>query len=422
MRSFLSNKYKQIKGFFDAYFYNAQNKSAQYQLVILDDFFPNPVSSFRFTEFNHYFREFDKAIVLTTGGALSIINERKSIGQFIRQYKQNFKKQAVTTFNINKKPFAKACYTMFLNNAYSFLPYIDKHKLPFVFCLYPGGGFNLNTPETDKKLKAVCQSPYFKGVIVTQQVTYDYLLDKKFCTESKIRFIFGGILAVNHYPIAENRAHYSYSKNTLDVCFMANKYMLGGVDKGFDVFAGVAKSFVSNPNMRFHVIGSFSKHDVTDYDAANIQFHGMKLTAELNPFFESMDIILSPNRPFILSKGAFDGFPTGSCVEASLKGVAMFITDPLSLNTVYEDGVEIEIIEPSVEEVVSKIQYYVANPDKLRDLALTGQTRTRFLFSDDIQLTRRVEFLQEKLSNAGPLSIKTSERFKTSPTLNAITL
>lgn len=408
MRSFLSNKYRQIKGFVEAYFYNIQNKSAQYELVILDDFFPNPVSSFRFTEFNHYFREFDKTIALTTGGALSIINERKSIGQFIREYEQDFKGQAVTTFNINKKPFAKACYTVFLNNAYSFLPYIEKHQLPFVFCLYPGGGFNLNIPETDKKLKAVCQSPYFKGVIVTQQVTYDYLLDKKFCTESQIRFIFGGMLAINHYPIAENRAYYGYTKKTLDVCFMANKYMLGGVDKGFDVFAGVAKNFVKNQNMRFHVIGSFTKHDVTDYDAANIQFHGVKLTAELNPFFESMDIILSPNRPFILSKGAFDGFPTGSCVEASLKGVAMFITDPLSLNTVYQDGVAIEIIEPSVENVVSKLQYYVANPDKLRDLALTGQTRTRFLFSDEIQLRKRVEFLQQKLGNVGPLSISTS--------------
>jgi glycosyltransferase involved in cell wall biosynthesis len=409
MRSFIAKYYQKIKGIAEAYRYNRQNKSASYDLLILDDFFPNPLSSFRFTEFNHYFRQFDNTIVLTTGGALPLINEKKSIRQFIQSYKQQFPKQAVSTFNFYKKPFAKACYCVFLNNAYNFLPYFEKHQLPFVFCLYPGGGFNLNIPETDKKLHDVCQSPYFKGVIVTQKVTYDYLLDKGFCTKNQIRHIFGGIIAIGHYPILENRPYFGFAKKTLDICFMANKYMTGGKDKGFDVFAGVAKHFAGNSTIQFHVIGGFAKTDITDYDARNILFHGMKLTEELNLFFEKMDIILSPNRPFVLNNGAFDGFPTGSCVEAALKGVAMFVTDPLSMNSVhqmnnvYENGENIEIIQPDVADVVSKIQYYLVNPERLRRLALNCQTRTRFLFSDDIQLTERVDFLKEKLDEKGPL-------------------
>ena len=398
MRSFFSKTYRNLKGFIEATRYNAQKPTPQYHLAIFDDFFPNPVSSFRYVEFNHYFREFEESVVLTTGGALSIINEKKSIKQFIKGYKQSHANNNVTAFNTHKKPFAKAAYTVFLNNAYNFLPYFEKHQLNFVFCLYPGGGFNLNTEGADMKLKTVCQSPYFKGVIVTQQVTHDYLLDKKFCSDSQICNIFGGIIAINHYPLTPNRVYFSAAKKTLDICFMANKYMVGGIDKGFDVFAGAAKQLAHIKDIRFHVVGPFDKADITDYDAHNITFHGVKLTAELNPFFEKMDIIVSPNRPFVLSKGAFDGFPTGSCVEAALKGVAMFITDPLSMNTVYEEGKEIIIIEPSVDDVVEKIQYYHAHPEALRQLALNGQERTRYLFDDAIQLRQRVAFLEEKLS------------------------
>lgn len=400
MRSFLIQKYRQFKGFIQAKWYNQQQQNAQYQIAILDDFFPNPVSSFRYTEFNHFLREFKEAVVFTTGGALAIINEKKSIRQFIQDYNSRFPWNFVTKYNINKKPFAKTAYTVFLNNAYNFLPYFEKYQLDFVFCLYPGGGFNLNIEETDKKLKAVCQSPFFKGVIVTQQVTKNYLLEKNFCEENQICYIFGGIIAINHYPFTPDRVYFGSDKKTLDICFMANKYMVGGIDKGFDVFAGTAKSLVAFPNIRFHVVGPFDKTDIEDYDACNIQFHGVKLTKDLDPFFESMDIILSPNRPFILSKGAFDGFPTGSCVEAALKGVALFITDPLSMNNVYAEGKEIVIIQPSVEDVVSKIQYFYAHPKQLRQLAVDGQARTRFLFSDDIQLTQRVDFLNEKLTPA----------------------
>jgi glycosyltransferase involved in cell wall biosynthesis len=366
----------------------------------LDDFFPNPVSSFRFTEFNHYFHQFDKVGILTTGNALLVVNEKKKIGEFIAEYNQAFPLRNVAAFDKHKKPFARVCYMVFLNNAYNFLPYVEAHALDFVFCLYPGGGFNLDTPETNEKLKAVCSSPYFKGVIVTQKNASNYLLDNHFCTEDKICYIFGGILAIHQYAIASEKPHFGINKPTLDICFMANKYMKGGIDKGFDVFAGVAKAFDTEGSLiRFHVVGPYSNEDIEGKIPSNIQFHGVKLTAELNPFFEAMDIILSPNRAGVLQRGAFDGFPTGSCVEAALKGVAMFITDPLQLNTVYENGKHIEIIDPSVKSIVSKIKGYLNNPEALQTLALNGQKHTRYLFSNDIQLSERVAFLNEKIGN-----------------------
>ena len=398
MRKFLGKQYRILRGRLQAMVYNWQNKATKYDLLILDDFFPNPVSSFRFTEFNHYFHQFEKIGILTTGNALLVVNERKKIGEFVREYNAAYPLRHVSTFDKHKKPFAKVCYTVFLNNAYNFLPYIEAHGLDFVFCLYPGGGFNLNTLETNEKLTAVFTSPYFKGVIVTQKNTSDYLLDNHFCTEDKICYIFGGILAINQYVVAKNKPHFGINKPILDVCFMANKYMKGGIDKGFDVFVDVAKAFDTEGSLIcFHVVGPYSNKDIEPKIPSNIQFHGVKLTEELNDFFENMDIILSPNRAGVLSKGAFDGFPTGSCVEAALKGVAMFLTDPLQLNTVYENGKHIEIIDPSVKSIVPKIEYYLNHPKELQILALNGQKHTRYLFSNDIQLSERVAFLNETI-------------------------
>jgi glycosyltransferase involved in cell wall biosynthesis len=411
MRKFLGKQYRILRGRLQSAVYNTQHKGKEFDLLILDDFFPNPVSSFRFTEFNHYFQKFDKIAVMTTGKALLVVNEPKKISQFINTYNQAYPLRTVSMFDGRKKPFAKICYTVFLNNAFNFLPYIEKHKLDFVFCLYPGGGFNLGMPETDEKLKAVCSSPYFKGVIATQKNTCDYLLDNKYCTEDKICYIFGGILAIHQYPMTKDRAYYGFPKKTLDICFMANKYMKGGIDKGFDVFAAVAKQLEKFKDICFHVVGPYSAEDIEGKVAKNITFHGSKLTEALNPFFDEMDIIVSPNRPFVLNKGAFDGFPTGSCVEASLKGVAMFITDPLQLNTVYQNKEHIEIIEPNIEEVAEKIIYYHANPEALRTLATKGQKQTRYLFSNDIQLSHRVAFLNEKLDMFyTPLSKKAVEK------------
>ena len=55
---------------------------------------------------------------------------------------------------------------MFLSNAAAFLRTIEKHRLPFVFTLYPGAGFRLNDDVSDRNLRRVCESEYFRGVIV----------------------------------------------------------------------------------------------------------------------------------------------------------------------------------------------------------------------------------------------------------------
>jgi glycosyltransferase involved in cell wall biosynthesis len=397
MLSFLKKQYRFWRGYAEALWFNYKNRQAKYDLLILDDFFPNPVSAFRYVEFSYYFKNMGKVIVQTSGQSLQLMNELRPIQHFIKAYQTAYPDYAVTPFNAFKKPFAKTGYLVFLNNAYAFLPYIEKHRLDFVFCLYPGGGFNLNNEETDRKLRAVCGSPYFKGVIVSQRVTHDYLRQNHYCREDQILHVFGVVTPMQNYTLPKSRTYFGLGKETLDICFMANKYMKGGFDKGFDVFAEVADKLKSHPHIRFHVVGPYSWEDAPLYDTRHVQYYGIKSTTELNSFFEGMDIILSPNRAFVLHGGAFDGFPTASCTEGALKGVAIFTADPLQLNTQFHDGEEIEIIGTDVVEIVSKIKYYEKNPEALRDLALSGRERVKILYSENAQLIPRTQFLKNKL-------------------------
>jgi hypothetical protein len=286
--------------------------------------------------------------------------------------------------------------------------------------LYPGGGFKLNDPTSDHKLKTVCASPLFKGMMMNQKIIRDYVLQNGFCQDNEAQLIFGGLLPIDKYPIAPHRSYFGFNKKVLDVCFMANKYMEGGLDKGFDVFAGAVEHFADDKRVQFHVVGGHTKADVSDELAKSILFHGSKTTTELNAFFETIDVMVSPNRAFVLDKGAFDGFPTGCCVEASLKGVAMIVSDPLSMNlNYYQEGTEIDIITPSVSDAIARLNHYLQHPEALRSLALAGQERSRVIFSEAYQLQPRMAFLEEKLGVKQRKNVL--DTFKVSDTLHHTT-
>ena len=75
----------------------------------------------------------------------------------------------------------KLAYSVFLCTTYTLLPFYEKNKIPFIFVLYPNGGFGLNNPSSDAMLQKVCSSPYFRGVVCTQPVIEEYLLTRHFC-------------------------------------------------------------------------------------------------------------------------------------------------------------------------------------------------------------------------------------------------
>jgi glycosyltransferase involved in cell wall biosynthesis len=272
-----------------------------------------------------------------------------------------------------------------------------------VFTLYPGGMFGLNSDRSDMMLRRVTFSPCFRKVIVTQRVTYDYLVKNNFCPPDKIEYIYGGVIPISEIELeVEGKSYYSFDRKTLEICFVANKYTEKGVDKGYDVFIEIAKILCGKyNNINFHVVGRFDENDIDIQDIKDkITFYGFKLTGWFDKFYKDKDIIISPNVPFILHNGSFDGFPTGTCVDAGLRKMSIFCTDELHLNEKFINGEEIVIIPHDAVQATKIIEGYYKNPDKLKQIAENGYRKMKNVFSYDEQTLPRINILKDQIKQS----------------------
>ena len=70
-----------------------------------------------------------------------------------------------------------------------------------------------------------------------------------------------------------------------------------------------------------------------------------------------------------------------SCTEAALRGVAMFVTDPLEMNEGhFAPGQEIEIVPHDAAKIAARLEYYLEHPDQLRALAEGGANAVRRIY------------------------------------------
>lgn len=363
------------------------------RLIIIDDLFPNLATAFRIAEINAILKHFHKAVVYSTWP------DRRAFETYRSHYPQFSRR--VHKFHPLRRLAGSAAYVIFLNNIFSHLEGLEQAYLPFVFELYPGGGFCLDDPLSDAHLQRVIKSPMFRKVIATQSVTRDYLLRKKFCRIEEIEFIHGGVLLSDTLrEVPGQRTRYGTNKNTIDICFVADKYAPRGVDKGYDRFIACARILCRrHPEAHFHVVGNFTEADVDVGDLGDhITFYGFQLTPFFPRFYSRMDLILSPNIPFLLAPGKFDGFPTGCCIEAALCGTAVFATDELYLNQgILKDGEEIVIISSEPEQIAEMVEKYIGDPERLALVAQNGQRATRSLFAVDVQMTPRLRVLSDLL-------------------------
>lgn len=359
-------------------------------LVIYDDVFPYLLSGFRIAEYNFYLKNINKVV---------IYSDAKNFDQYKKDYlirypefSKNIKKLETTS-----KIHGSLLYTIFLNNVYNILPTIEKSKIPFVFTLYPGGGFWINQKESDDKLLSVCSSKFLKKIFVTQDNTYKYLLSKKFCTKDKIKYVYGGVLASDFYKKnTPEKITYPNMKPTLDVCFVANKYMKKGKDKGYDVFIECANILSEKAdNIRFHVVGGGWKDEInTEQIKDKITFYDTVFTEFFPKFYSNMDIICSPNKPYILTPGAFDGFPTGSCIEAGLSGVAVLCSDELKMNKKFTNKKDIYVIPLSARKIADIILNLNNNPKQLYLLSKHCKESFNKVFDIDRQMNKRCKTLK----------------------------
>ena len=373
------------------------NRPPEANLLILDDIFPHLLSAFRIAEFNAYLSRYEKAFAYSTSAAFPAVSERRTFREVRDEYLGVYPEFEGHVFPFSHKlPKADLIYFVFLHNAGYFMNVLKSSNTPFVFTLYPG--FRLGQPDSEELLRKVCSLPNLAKVITTQTLSHKYLLE--FLEPERVEFIYGGVFPSNRLARPGSvRKYYQKDKGTFDICFVAFKYMPQGIDKGYDVFVEVAKELCrQHDDIFFHVVGPFDRLDIDVSDLrGRIKFYGIRQTEFFPEFYAGMDLILAPNVPFVLRPGAFDGFPTGCCIEAGLSGVAVFCTDPLNLNIAFTDRDEIVIVPRDVEGICDLIEKYYRNYDSLVQLARRGQKAFGLTFGLDYQMEKRFRILDEYL-------------------------
>ncbi len=360
-------------------------------LVIFDDLFPSPLTLFRVLEFEKYMNRWQKTMVFSSAPEFdNFLHQYSKISSHVDRI-HRFRHEAV---------HARCAYFIFLHNSRTFLRFIELNRIPFVFTLYPGGGFWFEQPESDKTLRRIFRSPYFYKVIVSQNIVEEYLLKKGLCSKEHIVRVAGSPYKV------EGKVFRKENRDTFDIAFCAAKYMPKGIDKGYDLFIETCKILVHEiPNLKVHVIGNYDTSDVDVGELDHIiTFYGLQSMQKLREIFAGVDIILSPNRANVLHPGAFDGFPTGSVGIAAMEGAAMFVTDELGQNEFFTPGIQIEIIDHNPKNIAAKIIGYVREPGKLRNLQIEGQKRMLRLIEDDVQMPARYQVLEEVIGKSYGIS------------------
>lgn len=393
------------------------SESKLIDLIVLDDTFPTPKNGFRYLEFTSYLQDFPSSLVLSTGTATSLVDKTPHdtlILNYQRKYPE-FGNRVMSKAGRFPLHLANLVYVMFLHNTYAMLPEIELAGVKFVFTLYPGGGFALNNPDVDRQLKRVFGSPFFHKVIITQQVIYEYLVRKGLCPAEKIQVIFGGVMPEVPHDKSLPKRRWGIDKTRLDICFMAHKYTPRGEDKGYDVFVDVAKVLRQRYNdIYFHVAGGFDQH-VIDVSSLGdrIKFHGPLGPDKIDGFFKDMDIILSPNISGRIYSGSTDGFPTGCCVEAGMRGTAIFATDEFgSAKGCYADGEDVVIVKYDVRDIVDRIEQFYGNPDALKSVGEKGIKTIRDIHSLRSQMAPRVNLLREAIHSPAPAGEALALRIK----------
>jgi glycosyltransferase involved in cell wall biosynthesis len=380
-------------------------------IAVLDDMFPQVISAFRYEEFRSYLDQTVGLEIYSDGSSFPVVGERRSVPEvidaFLRLHPQSMGR--VHALSPPNFPVADAYYTIFLNNIYRYVDAIEQVDRPFAFTLYPGGGFELNEAESDAKLQRVLGSRCFRCVITTQPVTRDYLLSRGLCRESQMRFIQGAVITRAAFERPRGKLHFGMNKDWLDICFVAARYTSRGEDKGYDLFVDAATRILREGlDAHFHVVGPWDE-TVLNLNGARSRFHfyGFQPTSFFRDFYRQMDLILSPNRPFTLGPGAFDGFPTACCIEAALQEVVVACTDELNLNTQLGDGDDIIIIRPDADDIVAKLLPLLAEPRRLAKIGMRGRVGIARMFARNAQLPPRIDVLRELSKGAtrsrGPL-------------------
>ncbi|MFX1762827.1 glycosyltransferase family 4 protein [Paraburkholderia sp. A1RI-2L] len=380
-------------------------------LLIIDEMLPCDFSPFRTLEYRHYLNYFSSPVLLSTEGWHAWLSNLDFDEQLAQSELEESVKAKIERFSEFTSIVPKLAYITFLNNAWQVFPNLTERRIPFVLQLYPGGGFEPNVASSDEKLREIVHSPLCRKIIVTQRLSVDYLLEKIGCDPQKIKLIYGGVYDTrNGFDFTRDKKLFARDKDTLDICFVAHRYGDDTKKKGYDKFVAVAKALSAQfAAVRFHVVGDYTPDQIPlDRAADRITFHGKQSGSFFKEFYPRMDIILSVNRPSEIDAGAFDGFPTGACMEAGFRGVLNCVSDPLNLNVAFSDGQDIVLVDFDTDETVRKLSGLLSDPDKLYEMAYANWRKFLDVFDTDRQLWQRSRVILEQLLQPEALIVRPS--------------
>ncbi|WP_375411314.1 glycosyltransferase [uncultured Bradyrhizobium sp.] len=366
------------------------------RLLIIDDFYPNLTTGFRIAEYNHYLRVFPDLLIASTSSDF-----KRQHAVFARLYPDV--QGRVVAFDPAILPNAKLCFFNFLNNTHYHVDALEAAGLPFVFTLYPGGGFELESDAAKSKLTRVLGSPMLRAVISTQPITTDVL--RLMQCPVDVHELYGVVINPAYFRPSnpELRRTINSGDRAPKICFVAHRYDPGGSTKGYPVFIDVCAKLVDrHPGIEFAVVGNYGPGDldIPPQLAGSLQFKGLMATSQLRQFLLTQDLMISPNQPYTVSGAAFDGFPTASCVEASLCGVAVLCADELNLNRFYGPD-EMMICEPEASAILRIIEPLLENPSLLTQIGEHGRKKSALLFSAQAQLLPRTRILRDAAAQEG---------------------
>lgn len=367
-------------------------------IVIFDDFLPSSLSPWRSYEFHEIVKNFKRVKIICDATTFQHYNQGKSFKENFKLLKEQypFFKNVISKTKKNTKVKADLAYMLFYNNIKKHFVYTEENKIPFAFTLYPGGGFVFNDKEIDANLKIICSSNLFKGVLVNQHVTKEYIIEKGITSEDKIALIPGVSLNLDgDFKSVEK------DNSVIRIVFFANKYTVGGKDKGFDVFEKIVFQLIKKEqNIVPVVIGNFSKDDLTIKELEDkIIFKGVLNEAAYQKELETTHIFISPNQPNILAPGAFDGFPLSTAVAAALANNVLFLTDYFneSEKIGFINTVDYFKLTNSLEDNISLIEKVIGNVNLMKEISQNGKNKTLNLYSFNNQIQPRIEFLKKCL-------------------------
>ncbi len=360
-------------------------------LLALDMAFPSPLSAYRYAEFSHYLAQIPGSVVLTTLPGFErhhalFAAHHPALAAQVRQFVPE-----------TPLPASRLAYSVFLSTAHAFLAHVERQGLPLAMTLYPGGDFGIDDAASDAKLARLFAYDQLRKVIVTQAGTLEYLKTKSFYDPERVEMIYGVVIPDEYFRAPPKKLRFGLDKATLDLCFVAYKYMPQGRDKGYDRFIAAAHVLAQEiPQARFHVVGNYGPEDL-DVAALSgtIHFHGIKQTPDFPAFYAGMDMVISPNIPHLLGGGKTDGFPTAACVEASLCGVGLMCSDVMRQNHYYAEGSEVCVVPADIDAIVERVLHYHRDAQALASLGELGRARSRALFDPSVQLGARLDILQK---------------------------